>query len=62
MVLVLKRLVATVAAIAALLGPVGLAKAQSDNEQQDMLRGGATKKGVYNIFGFLTAPASAAPP
>ena len=45
------RHVATVAAIAALLGPVGLAQAQSDNEQQDMLRGGATKKGVYNIFG-----------
>ena len=52
MVLVLKRLVATVAAIAALLGPISLAKAQSDNEQQDMLRGGATKKGIYNIFGF----------
>ena len=43
--------VAIAAAIAALLGPVGLAQAQSDNEQQEMLRGGATKKGVYNIFG-----------
>ena len=47
--LVLIRHVATVAAIAALLGPVSLAQAQSDNE---MLRGGATKKGIYNIFGF----------
>jgi lipoprotein-anchoring transpeptidase ErfK/SrfK len=40
------------AAIAALLGPVSLAQAQSDNERQEMLRGGATKKGSYNIFGF----------
>ena len=45
------RHVATVAAIAALLGPVSLAQAQSDNERQEMLRGGATKKGIYNIFG-----------
>ncbi len=48
----LTRHVATVAAIAALLGPVSLAQAQSDNERQEMLRGGSTKKGVYNIFGF----------
>ena len=41
-----------VAAIAALLGPISLAQAQSDNEQQEMLRGGATKKGSYNILGF----------
>src|ERR1043166_1105942 len=47
--LVLIRHVATVAAIAALLGSVSLAQAQSDNE---LLRGGATKKGIYNIFGF----------
>ena len=47
--LVLIRHVATVAAIAALLGPVSLAQAQSDNE---MLRGGGNKKGIYNIFGF----------
>ena len=46
------RHVATVAAIVALLGPASLAQAQSDNERQEMLRGGATKKGVYNIFGF----------
>ena len=46
------RQVATIAAIATLLhGAVGLAQAQSDNERQEMLRGGATKKGVYNIFG-----------
>ena len=45
--LVMIRYVATVAAIA-LLGPVSLAQAQSDPE---MLRGGATKKGIYNIFG-----------
>jgi lipoprotein-anchoring transpeptidase ErfK/SrfK len=49
---VLTRHVAIVAAIAALLGPVSLAQAQSDNERLDMLRGGATKKGSYNIFGF----------
>jgi len=41
-----------VAAVAALLGPIGLAQAQSDNERQEMLRGGATKKGIYNILGF----------
>src|SRR5215831_7222803 len=49
---VLIRHVVTVAAIAALLGPVSLAQAQSDNEREEMLRGGATKKGIYNIFGF----------
>jgi lipoprotein-anchoring transpeptidase ErfK/SrfK len=48
---VLTRHLATVAAIAALLGSVSLAQAQSDNERQEMLRGGATKKGIYNIFG-----------
>ncbi len=47
----LTRPVATVAVIATLLGPVGVAQAQSDNERQDMLRGGSTKKGIYNIFG-----------
>ena len=45
------RHVATVAAIAALLGSFSLANAQSDNERMEMLRGGASKKGVYNIFG-----------
>jgi lipoprotein-anchoring transpeptidase ErfK/SrfK len=40
-----------VAAIVALLGPVSIAQAQSDNEREEMLRGGATKKGVYNILG-----------
>jgi lipoprotein-anchoring transpeptidase ErfK/SrfK len=40
-----------VAAIAALLGPVSLAQAQSDSERQEMMRGGASKKGVYNILG-----------
>jgi lipoprotein-anchoring transpeptidase ErfK/SrfK len=48
---VLTRLVATVAVFAALLGPVGLAQAQSDSEREDMLRGGATKKGMYNVLG-----------
>jgi lipoprotein-anchoring transpeptidase ErfK/SrfK len=42
------RHVATLAAIAALLGPVSLAQAQSDSE---LLRGGAPRKGIYNIFG-----------
>ena len=50
--LVLTRLVVTVAAIAALLGPVSLARAQSDGERQELLRGGAQKKGIYNIFGW----------
>jgi lipoprotein-anchoring transpeptidase ErfK/SrfK len=49
---VLIRQVATIAAIAALLGPVSLAQAQPDNERLEMLRGGATKNGVYNVFGF----------
>ena len=48
----LTRYVVTVAAIAALLGPVGLAQAQSDTERQEVLRGGASKKGIYNVFGW----------
>jgi lipoprotein-anchoring transpeptidase ErfK/SrfK len=48
---VLTRFVATVAVIAALLGPVSLAQAQSDNEREDMLRGGSTRKGMYNVLG-----------
>ena len=47
---VFTRHLAIAAALAALLAPAGLAQAQ-DNERQEMLRGGATKKGVYNIFG-----------
>ena len=47
----LTRRIAAVAAIAALLGPAGFAQAQSD-ERQDLLRGGAQKKGMYNILGF----------
>ena len=43
------RHVAAVAAIAALLGTVSVAQAQSDPE---LLRGGTSKKGAYNIFGF----------
>jgi lipoprotein-anchoring transpeptidase ErfK/SrfK len=50
MALVLNRYVATVAAIAALLGFVNLAQAQNDYVPE-YLRGGASKKGVYNIFG-----------
>jgi lipoprotein-anchoring transpeptidase ErfK/SrfK len=50
MELVLTRCAATLAAIAVLLGSVNLAQAQS-NERMDLLRGGASKKGVYNIFG-----------
>jgi len=49
---VLTRHVAIAAAIAALLGPVSLARAQSDGERQELLRGGAQKKGIYNIFGW----------
>src|SRR5262245_17252797 len=44
----LTRCLATVAAVAALLAHVSLAQAQSD---PSLLLGGATKKGVYNIFG-----------
>ena len=51
MKLVLTRPIATVAAIAALLGSISFAQAEFDTERQDMLRGGATKKGIYNIFG-----------
>ncbi len=47
----LMRNVAAVAAIAAVLGHVSLAQAESFNEREEMLRGGASKKGVYNIFG-----------
>ena len=47
----LTRLVATVAVFAALLGPIGFAQAQSDNEREDMLRGGSTKKGMFNVLG-----------
>ena len=50
--LVLTRHVAAVAAIAALVGSASLVQAQSDNERQELLRGGATKKGIYNILGF----------
>jgi lipoprotein-anchoring transpeptidase ErfK/SrfK len=48
---VLTRGVATLIAVTALVGPVNLAQAQSDNERQDMLRGGSTKKGIYNVLG-----------
>src|ERR1700733_7067235 len=48
---VLTRHVAVLAAIAALLGPISLAQAQSD-ERMELMRGGAQKKGIYNIFGF----------
>lgn len=51
MKLVLTRTVAAVAAVAALLGSVSLAHAQTD-ERMELMRGGATKKGVYNILGF----------
>ena len=47
----LTRGVATLIAVTALVGPVNLAQAQSDNERQDMLRGGSTKKGIYNVLG-----------
>ncbi len=48
----LTRHVAIVAAVVALLGPISLAQAQSNDERQELLRGGAQKKGVYNILGF----------
>jgi lipoprotein-anchoring transpeptidase ErfK/SrfK len=48
---VLTRCVVAFISIAALIGSVGIAQAQSDNERQDMLRGGSTKKGIYNVLG-----------
>ncbi len=48
----LTRTLATMAAIAAFLGSVCLAQAQAGKEQEEMLRGGASKKGVYNVFGW----------
>lgn len=48
----LRRHVATLVAIAALFGPAGLAQAETENERQEMLRGGSTKKGIYNLFGY----------
>ena len=47
----IRHLVATVAAVAALLGSFSVANAQVDKERMEMLRGGASKKGVYNLFG-----------
>ena len=47
----LTRRVAILVAAAAVVGPVNLAQAQSDNERQDILRGGSTKKGIYNVLG-----------
>lgn len=47
----IRHVVAAVAAIAALLGSFSVANAQVDKERMEMLRGGASKKGVYNIFG-----------
>lgn len=51
MALVSVRHIAMLAAVAALLGSLSPANAQSDNERMEMLRGGASKKGVYNLFG-----------
>jgi len=48
---VLTRCVVAFISIAALIGSVSIAQAQSDNERQDMLRGGSTKKGMYNVLG-----------
>ena len=48
----LTRHAAIVAAIAALLAHAGLAQAQSDTERLEVLRGGASKKGIYNVFGW----------
>jgi lipoprotein-anchoring transpeptidase ErfK/SrfK len=48
---VLTRCVVAFISIAALIGSVGIAQAQSDNERQDMLRGGSTRKGMYNVLG-----------
>ncbi len=47
----LTRCVVAFISIAALIGSVGIAQAQSDNERQDMLRGGSTRKGMYNVLG-----------
>jgi lipoprotein-anchoring transpeptidase ErfK/SrfK len=50
---VLIRQLATIAAIFVLLGSAGVAQdAQDQNyERQETLRGGASPKGIYNVFG-----------
>src|SRR6186997_186570 len=45
------RCVAALIAIAALTGSIGLAQAQSDNERQQMLFGGAPRAKNFNFFG-----------
>jgi lipoprotein-anchoring transpeptidase ErfK/SrfK len=47
----LKNCFATAATFAVILGFASFAQAQSSKEQQDALRGGASQKGVYNVFG-----------
>jgi lipoprotein-anchoring transpeptidase ErfK/SrfK len=46
------RYFAALIAAAMLLGSVGLAQAQADDERQQMLGGGATRKKNFNFFGF----------
>jgi len=41
--------------------PVSIAQTQSDTERQDMLRGGSTKKGIYNVLGLDGTDFSAPP-
>ena len=45
------RCVAALIAVAALTGSIGLAQAQSDNERQQMLFGGAPRAKNFNFFG-----------
>ena len=45
------RCVAALIAVAALIGSIGLARAQSDNERQQMLYGGAPRARNFNFFG-----------
>ncbi len=44
-------IIAALAAVVGLLGSVSHAQVASDKERVEILRGGASKKGVYNIFG-----------
>jgi len=45
------RRAAILVAVAALLGSVNLAQAQSETEREQMLHGGSTKKGMFNALG-----------
>jgi hypothetical protein len=46
------RFFAVLIAVAALIGSIGLAHAQADNEREIMMRGGSPRAKNFNFFGF----------